>query len=257
MSDTILDAVGQAEPSPNTQGNTPAPADDKLYEWATGQVRKEFLIDDLKGKPTITDFVKHYQGVKTELETTKAGIKDYIKIPTDKSTPEEIAAYRKAQGVPDAADKYELKAEKLPEGVTLDETTIKGFKQAAHEMGLTPKQAQALLDFDIKRNEAIFKAAKERSQKEAEEGVKLLKEKHGEKFNEKLVHTLRVVRKLGGEELEKEIKENQGNNPNLIHFLMEFSQSFSEDGVVKGAAAGGTGGSLDELYPSMSKKFKK
>lgn len=253
MPDTILDAVDQAEESQETQG---VQTEDKFYDWATGQVKKEFLIDDLKGKPTITDFVKHYQGVKSELETTKAGIKDYIKIPTDKSTPEEIAAYRKAQGVPESADKYELKADELPEGVSLDDATIEGFKQLAFEMGLSPGQAQALLDFDIKRNEATYKSLKEWQRQEAEEGVKLLKEKHGEKFNEKLVHALRIIRKIGGEELEQEINENQGNNPNLINFIMEISQSFTEDGVVKGASAAGEKGSLEELYPSMKGKFK-
>lgn len=258
MSDTILDAVGQSDTSKDTSTDTTqaVQTDDKIYEWATGQVKKEFLIDDLKGKATITDFVKHYQRVKSELETVKSGVKDYVKIPGEKATPEEIAAYRKAQGIPESPDKYDLKVEKLPEGIALEENTVAGFKQLAHEYGLTPKQAQALLEFDVKRQEAGLKSSQESRKQKAEEGVKLLKEKHGEKFNENLVHALRVITRLGGEEAAKEFNENYGLSPNAVNTLMKMAEAYTEDGITKGASAS-HGGDIFDLYPSMKEEFKK
>lgn len=57
----------------------------------------------------------------------------------------ESAAFRKATGVPDSADGYELKAPaSIPEGMEWNEDFAKGFAVEAHKLGLSKQQVQSL-----------------------------------------------------------------------------------------------------------------
>ena len=262
MSDTILDVAGQSDASQITdttitdQGQQTAGQDEAVFHDWTGQVKKDALIDDLKGHKTITDFVKHFQGVKAELDTVKSGLEGFVKVPGEKSTPEEVAAYKKAHGIPESADKYEFKLDELPEGIALDEKAITDFKQFAYENNLPPAVAEAVLKLDIERRGQEYKASQEAKKEKALEGVKLLKDKHGEKFNEKLTHALRIVEKIGGAELKEEINANYGNSPELVNFLMTVSGHFTEDGVLTGDSSGSGKTSIDDLYPKMKEYYK-
>jgi hypothetical protein len=74
--------------------------------------------------------------------------------PTADSTPEQKAAWNKIIGVPDSPDGYQLKPAKLPEGVEWNEEAAKGFQTVAHELGLTPQQAQRIAAYDAERQAA-------------------------------------------------------------------------------------------------------
>lgn len=77
-------------------------------------------------------------------------------IPGEDATPEAKAAFdaelRKLYGVPADAAGYKLEAPAgLPEGVTWSPETAATFAAKAHELGLNPQQAQALIQFDLDR----------------------------------------------------------------------------------------------------------
>ena len=73
-------------------------------------------------------------------EELKKATEGMVKIPGEGSSVEEIAAYRKATGVPDTPDGYELK---LPEGVGYD-VIAKEVKSAAHEAGIPPSKLSSI-----------------------------------------------------------------------------------------------------------------
>ena len=252
MSDTILTGAGQSDPGTVTEttqsDSVQNQPDEKLYEW-TAQVKKDALIDDLKGKATLTDFVKHYAGTKAELEKLKAEAGARVKIPGDDATEEELNAYRAAVGVPESPAKYDLKTGRLPAGVTVDEETTAEYKKLAHGMGLTPKQAQALFEFDIKRQGEDYQAYLNLRKESAQEAMNELKKTYGEKYEEKLSHALRIVAKLGGDELKSELEASGlGNNKQLINFMIKVSENYSEDGIIVGSVGGSNTVNLDNLY---------
>jgi len=75
-----------------------------------------------------------------------------IKPPGPDAKPEEIAAFRKALGVPDDVAGYDIKKpENLPEGVEWNDEDVNGFKKLAHDIGLTPAQAAKLVEYDTAR----------------------------------------------------------------------------------------------------------
>jgi hypothetical protein len=76
-----------------------------------------------------------------------------VKIPGKDAKPEDVAAYRKAIGVPDKPDGYQYDPPKVPEGVALDEkemaalqdkTFMDQFRAWAHEIGLPADAFKAL-----------------------------------------------------------------------------------------------------------------
>ena len=87
-----------------------------------------------KGWKSQTDLLTGYQNLESKLGANR------VVIPKDGDTASE-AEFRKALGVPEAADKYDIK---LPEGATVDKAFLDTAKGWFHEAGLTPKQANAL-----------------------------------------------------------------------------------------------------------------
>lgn len=252
MSDTILTGADQSDPGTvtvQTKGNAQAAQPEETFHEWTAQVKKDALIDDLKGKATLTDFVRHYAGTKAELEKLKAEAGARVKIPGDDATEEELNAYRAAVGVPESPAKYDLKTGRLPAGVTVDEETTAKYKKLAHGMGLTPKQAQALFEFDIKRQGEDYQAYLNLRKESAQEAMNELKKTYGEKYEEKLSHALRIVAKLGGDELKSELEASGlGNNKQLINFMVKVSENYSEDGIIVGSVGGSNTVNLDNLY---------
>ncbi len=75
-------------------------------------------------------------------EQLKKATDGFIKIPGEGATAEEVAAYRKAQGVPDSPDGYQLTipdADKEGFGVIAKEVSA-----AAHEVGIPPSKLSAV-----------------------------------------------------------------------------------------------------------------
>lgn len=72
--------------------------------------------------------------------------KKYIGIPDEKSTPEEVAKFNEALGVPTTFEGYELEAS--PEVKAIygegDTEAMNGFKKMLHEAGVSTKQAEIL-----------------------------------------------------------------------------------------------------------------
>lgn len=71
----------------------------------------------------------------------------------------DLAAYRKAVGIPDAPEGYKIEAPKeLPEGVTWNPEHAAAFQKVAHELGLTPDQARKLSEFQAGLTSAGYQA---------------------------------------------------------------------------------------------------
>lgn len=80
-----------------------------------------------------------------------------VTIPGPNALPEEREAYNKAIGVPDKPEGYGLKApEKIGDKAVpkelWDAAGAKAFSELAHKLGLTPAQAQAIVEYDVSRN---------------------------------------------------------------------------------------------------------
>lgn len=89
-----------------------------------------------------------------------------VSYPNEVSTPEELAAFRTAAGVPGRVEEYNLKPEKLPDGVAWDDATGKQFAAIMHANHIPAGAAKALVEAHLQtlatqgQGEATAKAAK-------------------------------------------------------------------------------------------------
>jgi hypothetical protein len=142
---TVLGDGAQSTTTTDTAATTVATtaAKPEPTDWAT--IRTEIAGGDEK-------LLKQLSRYGTMKEAIKAGIEARAKLsqtrseakPGKDATPEELAAYRAANGIPESADKYEIS---LPDGLVIGEDDapfVEGFKQTAHELNLTTEQVNKL-----------------------------------------------------------------------------------------------------------------
>lgn len=129
--------------------------------------------------------------------------------------------------------KYEFKA---PEGVTLDKPTLEKFEALAREVGITPEQAQKLVDFEAARTiaskeaaEAELKAMNEANQKAIEQDKELgganleaTKLSVGRAYNT----IANALPKEARDAMDTMLNTFLGNDKNFVRFLLEIDRKF-------------------------------
>jgi hypothetical protein len=167
------------------------------------------------------------------------------------STPPE-AGKTGEQGKP-PADQYDLKA---PKDSLLDSGAVDRIKSFAKEKGLSPDQAQALLERES-ANVASFVAEQQKTHEEMRtswlEQARTDKEIGGDNFNANTELAKRVVERFGTDEFKKALDESGlGNHPELVRILARIGKAMGNDTlVVPGSSTGTPKQSMAErLYPS-------
>lgn len=156
------------------------------------------------------------------------------------------------QGTP-PADPFDLKA---PKDSYLDNTAVDSVKAFAKEKGLSPDQAQALLERES-ANVASFVEQQEKAREELRtswlEQAKTDKEIGGDGFNANAELAKRVVEKFGTDDFKKALDESGlGNHPELVRILARIGKAMGNDTlVVPGSISGTPRPSMAErLYPT-------
>lgn len=166
------------------------------------------------------------------------------------------------EGVP---DQYTFDA---PEGVEVNEEALESFKETAKELGLTQKQFQDLVNYDMERSQAAQQEAvdgwnervsgwREAARKDPEFG--------GENYDANVKTAMQAVNRFGDKDLKALLKSPSednpeglaiGNHPAMLRFLNRIGKALGDPNFVAGEdAAGGDDADarLRRLYPSMYK----
>lgn len=167
---------------------------------------------------------------------------DKIVLPTDKSTPEEIAAFRSKIGVPAKPEEYTFK---LPEGLKpegLNKDRISAWQKEMHEAGLPKAAADRLLSrYLAEEHTAVTSAAAART-KELETNELTLKQEFGVKFDEKVNNARFAMRTFGNDTLAQLLDSTgMGSNPEVVKFFAAIGEKLGDDSA---RGAGGSGGNV-------------
>lgn len=204
---------------------TTAPAESQPVEkpdW----LPEKFWTD--KG-PNVEAILKSYQGME-QLVGRKA---QAILPPTEKSTPEEIAEYRKAIGVPETPEGYNLKPEQIPDGVTWDEATAKKAAELAHKHNVPAAAMQEFLKFDMERAAMMNQAAATMIDAQLEAGRQELQKVYGDKMPEKIELARRAALTVGVD------PASQGFvDPQVVKAIVALAEKLSDDKLVSGDQTG-------------------
>jgi len=140
------------------------------------------MFDNIKDFKSLTKMAATAQRKATQNEAKYAEkYKGMVKVPDDKATKEEIAAYRKAVGVPDKPETYELQ---IP-----DDDDKAGFeviagvvRTAAHEGGVPNKVLSGIWGKVVTALQAQNKALEDKGLELMQADEKTLKDKYKEKY---------------------------------------------------------------------------
>lgn len=242
----------KAEPTPEPKGASPEPdpsedpkaseptpsedpkADPKAEPPASADWR-ETLPDDLKKHASrfnsIEDLVK--ANVDSRQKLSKAIIP-----PGKDAGDEEVAAYRKAIGVPEAPDGYKFE---LPEGAEASEND-KAFHskmaEAFHGLNVTEEQAKGLNKVWNELSEAAKQAQVEADKEFAEQADAALRKAWGGDYDANKAHADRAAEQMFGSDLDEvrhlETKDGRFvmDHPVMLKAMAQIGREMTEAGLV-------------------------
>lgn len=184
---------------------------------------------------SVTDLAKSYH----HLEKTIGARPQGVIVPTDKSTPEEIAAYRKAMGVPEKLEEYNVTPEKLPDGMTWNPETAKPYMEIAHKHNIPPAAMKALVAVQMQQEQNRVDALTTLVQKRLADGKADLQKEWGADF-EKNIGRAQIAAKLAAVD-----SNSPGfSDPNVVKAFVRLASMLSEDKLVSATngSPGGGGG---------------
>jgi len=217
------------------------------------------LFDNVDDEETL---IKNYVNAQRKISKGEAAFaektKGMVKLPDEKATKEEIAAYHKAIGVPESAEKYDLA---IPDGDDKAgfEVIAKEVKQAAYEAGapagviskVWAKVAEAL----TKQNQLVEQKGLELMKADEE----ALKAEWKDKYEENIKKTDDALAKFGeGGKAVKDLLETYGigNHPAVRKFLAAVAPLVLEGKVILGQGGPGQTGDgwpINYIYDEAGK----
>lgn len=153
-----------------------------------------------------------------ELEKMHGGS---VKLPAADAPEEEKRAFYTKMGVPESPDKYELK---FPDGTRVDDTFLGSFRTQAHQLGITPAQAQGLAAWWTEQNQGMEQGQEAASVAQRDKWTSELKNELGYTYNRTISQASQILATiLEGDQNHEMIgllnKTGLGDNPTLIKFM--------------------------------------
>lgn len=155
-------------------------------------------------------------------------------LPGKEATKEELDAFYKKLGKPDAADKYGFKQEWDAE---------KRFAQAAYEANLSDAQAKSLYTFFHKIGEDQQAQLAEAVKKQAEETDAALKKEFGNKVSEKMEQYTKGLKAFGSDSIFSQLEQTGlAYHPDFVKMFIKIGEALGESRTVLGDGKVPTGG---------------
>lgn len=234
----------EGAPAPPPPQSTPPPESDSLLGGApppeggdtpplpeSTSERPDWLPEKFwteKG-PDVERLAKSYHGLEQLLGKKARALVP----PNEKSTHEEVAAWRKALGVPEAPEGYNLKPEQLPEGMAFDEGSAKRVAEIAHKHNIPAAALKEIVAFDLERQQQMAAAALAMATKEMQEGQETLKRSFGDSYEPNLNLAKRAVATVGGN------ANSRGfSDPEVVRVVVGLAKKLSDDTLVAGDSIG-------------------
>lgn len=232
---------GNANPPQGAGGNAAAvpPGAGNNSQGAATTDWRSALPKELQEDATIKKFSDVSTLAKSYINAQKLIGADKIVIPGENSTEEDWTnAYRKL-GLPETADKYDVK---FKEGVSLDKDFMDKFKAGAFKAGVLPKQAQALATLFSDMNLTAEEAVKGTIQKQFAKDVEDMKKEWGNSYELNISRAKKVLTDVGGPEVIKALNAaGVGANKDFLKLMAKVGETlYAEHKFVENQGASST-----------------
>jgi|TARA_R110000772_G_scaffold75594_2_gene163970 hypothetical protein len=197
---------------------------------------QSLIPDNFKDDKSLSNFNNMEDLLKSYKHAQSLVGADKIAIPNKHATDEDWNEVYKKLGTPATPDdyKYSFKDD------AVDANSLKSFNQAAHKLGLLPKQAEGIINYynEINNTQSIDQennAAEISKNTEAE-----LKKEFGSNYGKRLDQAKRLATSTLGEEFLNNtlLKDGSrlGDNLDIVKAFSSLADKLSEDEIIKGDA---------------------
>lgn len=184
-----------------------------------------------KGWKAPADAIKAYRELETVLGSKR------FEMPSPNWDEKKWGEFWTAAGRPESPEKYPNSEVKLPETVSIDESTLKTAKESLHKLGLSTSQAKGVLDFYYGYVSKSATEAATHRQKAMDEATNKLKSEWADDYDKNIGFVKKAYAKFATPDFEQKLIDSGiGNDPDLIRFFSKVGVAMSED------SASGKGG---------------
>ena len=205
----------------------PAAPVEPITDWRTSipdAYKTDKVWEPYKDKP-LGDVLKGYaEGAKL------IGRKEGVKPLTDKSTPEEIAAWRMAAGVPAASTDYQIQRPEVANDGAWSQEDEAAFLGVMHKAGAPPGVVQAALSWygEFVANQQMA------NQREAQTAAAALRKEWGPNFEANLGRANRVLQEFGGDDAVRVMQDTGlGRHPAIVKMMAKVGNALVEHGAME------------------------
>lgn len=232
---SLLDTGEQTSAAPETGAENNGGLTPSTYVQPDGTLADgwtDHLPDDaVPYKETLARY-KTVPDMAKALAHANALVGRKLGVPNEKSTPEEVAAYRKALGVPDSLEEYDFTPEQVPEGFNWDRGAMQPFAEVAHKHNIPPSAMKELAGLFAQYESSKIDVMQGMFDQQRQEAVATLQKEWGQDFS-KNIGVAKQAAKIAG------VDANSFGfaDPEVVRGFVRMAQMMSEDKVGRGLAA--------------------
>ena len=232
---SLLDTGEQTSAAPETGAENNGGLTPSTYVQPDGTLADgwtDHLPDDaVPYKETLARY-KTVPDMAKALAHANALVGRKLGVPNEKSTPEEVAAYRKALGVPESLEEYDFTPEQVPEGFNWDKGAMQPFAEVAHKHNIPPSAMKELAGLFAQYESSKIDVMQGMFDQHRQEAVATLQKEWGQDFS-KNIGVAKQAAKIAG------VDANSFGfaDPEVVRGFVRMAQMMSEDKVGRGLAA--------------------
>lgn len=222
----------QAAPAPGAENNAGlAPSTYVQPDGTLADGWTDHLPDDaVPYKETLAKY-KTVPDMAKALAHANALVGKKLGVPNEKSSPEEVAAYRKALGVPESLEEYDFTPEQVPEGFAWDKQAMAPFAEVAHKHNIPPGAMKELAGLFAQYETSKLDVVQSMYDQQRQEAIATLQKEWGADF-QKNVAVAKQAAKLAG----VNATSYGFADPEVVRGFVRMAQMMSEDKVGRGLA---------------------
>lgn len=192
------------------------------------------FAEDIRSNQNVTKFGSAEELAKSYINAQTLIGRDKIPMPV---TDDDWANTYARLGRPEEAAGYEFNA---PEGAVVDEERQGAFRELAHQIGLSQKQAEALAAFDFEGQATSLEQSTLAQEQATTEAIDSLKKEWGNAFEQNTMVANRAVTEFAGEEGLNFLKEVElegvslADHPVLVKMFNNIGKGMMESGKLEG-----------------------
>ncbi len=152
-----------------------------------------------------------------------------VQVPGELATQDDWNKFYTKTGRPQDPNAYDFTVVKAPEGFTIADELVSGFRTAAHNSGLNQQQASNLMDWYVKASQGQLQAAQQQTATAKQAATQALREDWGGDYDRNAQAVNTALNRFFPEHLQQQIMEVALTNADFAKALSDIGSRMGED----------------------------